>query len=169
MFIFIKDITGRTLQIEVDPTDTIQTVKIKIYQQSSSVSLEMLRLIYGGMQLDDVRKRVCDYGIQHDTTIHLVARTLGAGSFYDLISPCPECPKDPRECKIVKYCKDNMPIEDVAENAWSALCDAFHISKEAKEEIEINSYCATIRFADVIHRLCHANPALTWSTIKTYV
>ena len=89
---------------------------------------------------------------------------------YDLISSCPECTKDSHECNIVKYCEDNMPLEDVAEHAWSALCDAFHtdISREIKKEIEMNSDSATVRCADVIHRLCHANPALTWSTIKTY-
>ena len=172
MLIFAKTLTGKAFPIEVDPMETIQNVKIKIGQKMNTPPVSpYMTLVYvansEANRLDDGRKRVCDYKIKPDATVYVFIRCPGGGSAYDLISFCPECLKD--KCNILKYCKDKIPLKNAAKYAWSALCDAFHISRETKEEIEINSESATVRFADVMHRLCHANPALTWSTIKTYI
>ena len=52
MYMFIKCVCGRRVTIEVDPIDTIKTVKLKIYK-AKEIPPQDQRLIYGTTQLDD--------------------------------------------------------------------------------------------------------------------
>ncbi len=75
MQIFIKTLTGRTVTIEVDAEDTIAQVKQKFYDKAA-VPVQEQRLLYGANQLED-EKKVQDYCIQKDSTLHLVLRLPG--------------------------------------------------------------------------------------------
>ena len=106
MQIFVKDLIGRTITLDCEPSDIIENIKEKIYEKKAYsyyirylrknkketpkyiinnptriihiMEIDEMRLIYAGKQLED-RRQLTDYKIGKESTLYLVLRLRGGG------------------------------------------------------------------------------------------
>ena len=72
MIIFVKTLTGKTITLNVEPTELLLITKKKIMEIQGLVPSKQ-RLIFAGKQLTD-DKALCDYNVQEHDTLHLALR-----------------------------------------------------------------------------------------------
>ena len=77
--LFIRTVAGKTITIQAQPADTIDSVKARIRDKEGK-ALDEQRLVYAGKQLHDGRT-LADYSIGQGSTLEFVPRLLGGCYF----------------------------------------------------------------------------------------
>ena len=77
MQVFVKTLSGKTITLDVEPNTSIDEVQKKITEREA-IPESQQRLIFSGKQLQsDEGRTLADYGVQNNSTLHLVLRLRG--------------------------------------------------------------------------------------------
>ena len=74
MQILVKTLTRKTITLEVEPSDTVENLKVKIHAKEGIPVIEQC-LNFAGTRLENERL-LNDYNIQKGSTVHLVLSVI---------------------------------------------------------------------------------------------
>lgn len=75
MLIKVKTLTGKEIEIDIEPTDKVERIKERV-EEKEGIPPQQQRLIYSGKQMND-EKTAADYKIQGGSVLHLVLALRG--------------------------------------------------------------------------------------------
>ena len=117
MQIYVKTLTGKIITIDCEPSDTIESIKIKI-SEKEGYSPEEQRLILEGKLLLD-HNTLADYNIKSESPLYLVGDAHGTffkvifkGVEYKTPGCCPGCVNG-KFLKEFMAKKTKIPIENI--------------------------------------------------------
>ena len=85
MQIYVNIWTGKQITLDVEPTDRIENVKEKIYEQEGILPEQQL-LIFAGKQMEE-GNTLQDYSVQKGSTLHLIHRLFTVTAHEDPAHP----------------------------------------------------------------------------------
>jgi len=75
MLVKVKTLTGKEIEIDIDPNDKIERIKERV-EEKEGIPPPQQRLIFGGKQMAD-DKTAKDYNIDAGSVLHLVLALRG--------------------------------------------------------------------------------------------
>lgn len=75
MMIKVKTLTGKEIEIDIEPSDSIERIKERLEEKEGIPPVQQ-RLIFGGKQMSDDRTAK-DYNIEGGSVLHLVLALRG--------------------------------------------------------------------------------------------
>jgi len=75
MQVFVRTLAGRSLALDVSPSDTVDAVKARV-QARERVAPADLRLVFAGRELGDGRRTLAEYGVGKEANLFLHRRVL---------------------------------------------------------------------------------------------
>ncbi|KAJ1478982.1 ubiquitin-related domain-containing protein [Baffinella frigidus] len=75
MQIKVKTLTGKEIEFDIEPTDTVKRIKERV-EEKEGIPPPQQRLIFGGKQMHD-DKSASDYNLEGGSTLHLVLALRG--------------------------------------------------------------------------------------------
>jgi len=78
MLIKVKTLTGKEIEIDIDPNDKIERIKERV-EEKEGIPPPQQRLIFGGKQMAD-DKTAKEYSIEAGSVLHLVLALRGGNS-----------------------------------------------------------------------------------------
>src|SRR5688572_17465954 len=74
--ITVRTLAGKIIPIQANKTDNTHSLKEKLVI-SEGIPIDQIRLVYSGHEMENEKNLLDDYGIDKDTTIHLIYRLRG--------------------------------------------------------------------------------------------